>query len=433
MKRTTLLVGGATLVMASVLATTAAHGDVTSEGTSEPAPTARYIPGKDANSTASSAFALGLTADSPTADVMPTVADRIYNLGADRGFSGQQTNYDKRAIAVRWKGAPPKDIAEYLASSPYGVTISVITDAKYSRTELEAARTRLLNSPQGTGIVWTALNKDGSGFRVGVTEDQSKAATRTAGFRATAGINDVETVGGAKPIEGWSRPNDAPAWKGGARTRHPGGVCSTGFAVLRSSGAGRLLSAGHCDTSGDGFVHDGTGQEIAPGNGQVSFLAARDSLLIDPTASPATQAKIYRGAYNSNTTSTVKSSAWSWDGDPVCFGGATNGERCGYVYEDVMTVYIHNLHVPVVAASNVPNIIGGAGDSGGPVFATVSGGVQARGIILGPDLRDGRYEQYNCPGQNPADAGAPCGQWGLFVEIPQILGQWYDGLTLETG
>ncbi|MEU3402215.1 hypothetical protein [Streptomyces filamentosus] len=365
---------------------------------------------------------------------MPIVADRIYELGAERGFTRQQTDYANRSIAVLWKGTPPADVAAYAASNPLGVTIKITGGAKYSRAEAEAARTRILNSPEAArlGITWSDLNDDGSGVTVGIAAQTRSAVAeeQLTDLRDTAGIPDVALKTGVVAPVGYARGNDAPPWKGGIRTIHNGSACSSGFAVLSGS-AGRLLSAGHCDTSGNGAVYDGGQQQIAPGSASVAYSKGIDSLLIDPSSSPATAPNVFRGGYAATSTSLVKNWASNWPGDPVCSSGASTGEHCGTVYDDGDVVSLNGASVGVIQVSApAGSIMGGQGDSGAPMFKKVTGGVQARGILLGPDLAAGG-ETYSCGTTDPNVGSIRCSRWINYVPISTILNVW--GVSLETG
>ena len=93
-----------------------------------------------------------LTTDSPTEDVIPPVAEHIFEIGMDRGFTGQVTDYEARKITVYWKGTAPQDVRDYIDSQPLGVTITLDEGAKYSRVESQAARDRIVNNPIATVI-----------------------------------------------------------------------------------------------------------------------------------------------------------------------------------------------------------------------------------------------------------------------------------------
>ncbi|MFJ6519287.1 hypothetical protein ACIQJ4_13715 [Streptomyces filamentosus] len=378
----------------------------------------------------------GLDATDSADDVIPVVAERLYELGAAGGFTRQETDYAGRAINVLWKGTPPADVTAYANSRPYGVTVTIRTGAKYSRAEAEAARTRLLNDPAAArlGITWSELNADGSGVTVGVAARTRAAADPMPELRNAARIPDVALKLGVKRITDdalFSRSNDAPPWKGGIRTTNTDGLCSTGFAVLAGS-TGKLISASHCDPTGNLAVRDGAGQTIAPGGASVAVIAGIDSMLIDPSDSPATTPRVFRGGYASTTTSLVKGWYSNWPGDPVCSSGASTGEHCGTVYDD-SDVYVNGNGVKIgviQVAAPAGQIMGGQGDSGGPMFKTVSGGVQARGILISADTTAGSMTQ-SCGSVAPDASGIWCSRWVNYVPISTILNTW--GVSLEVG
>ncbi|WP_143467198.1 hypothetical protein [Lentzea kentuckyensis] len=369
------------------------------------------------------------TAALSTDDAIPPVADRVYELGHDRGFTSQRTDYQHRAITVRWSGAVPQDVQQYADSKPNGVTVTIVPGAKYSRAQAEAARTKLQNSAYGRqlGIVSTSLRQDGSGVDVNVATTQSTFAATEA--KQVAGIDDVQINYGAQAPQGYSRPNDAAPWKGGARIVHGGsGACTSGFAVLKGS-TGKLITARHCDPGANAAVTDGAGQQIAPGGASVAGIPAVDSLMIDPSASPATTPKVYRGAWNSNTTSTVKNYASNWPGDPVCNSSSSTGEHCGEVYDDSQNISFGGVTVNVIQVKATSGIMGGQGDSGGPMFKKLSNGVQARGILLGPDTDFGQTT--SCGTTDPEVGQIYCSRYINYVPISTILNAW--GVSLEVG
>ncbi|MFG2292674.1 hypothetical protein [Streptomyces sp. NPDC048603] len=378
----------------------------------------------------------GLDATSPADDVIPVVAERLHELGAARGFARQETDYPGRAVTVLWKGTPPADVTAYADSRPYGVKVTIRSGAKYSRAEAEAARTRLLNHPAAArlGITWSELNADGSGVTVGVAARIRAAVDPVPELRTAARIPDVALKLGVERVAGdalFSRGNDSPPWKGGIRTAHGGSLCSTGFAVLAGS-TGKLISASHCDRSGNLAVRDGAGQTIAPGGTSVATIDSIDSMLIDPSSSPATTPSIFRGGHSSTSTSLVKGWYSNWPGDPVCSSGASTGEHCGTVYDD-SDVYVdeNGVRVGVIqVAAPAGQIMGGQGDSGGPMFKKVTGGVQARGILISADITAGSMTT-SCGSVAPDASGILCSRWVNYVPISTILNTW--GVQLEVG
>jgi len=379
---------------------------------------------------------IGLSETSPADDVIPVVAEKVFDLGSDQGFAGQVTDYDKRAITVFWTGVVPNDIQKYVDSKPYGVDIS-IESGMVSRADAEAARSRLKESPLSStlGVVSISVAYDGSGLHLGVKGTRTSSAEILDEVKAVAGIGDAVAISvGASDSRGYAnRNNDASPWKGGIRMKHKNSgftsMCTSGFAVIKN-GTGRLLGARHCDTTGNSVVRDGGGDKISDGGAQVQRDGVIDSLLIDPIASPATTPKIYRGSYNSSTKSTVKNWYSNWPGDPVCSSGASTGEHCGTVYDDNQDIYFNGFWVNVIQV-NAPSgsIMGGEGDSGASMFKKVSGGVQARGVLLGPD--SDHNETTNCGTVNPDVGSIECSRWINYVPISTILNRW--GATLEVG
>lgn len=302
------------------------------------------------------------------------------------------------------------------------------TEATYTRFEEQAAAERLTSSQLAAqaGITSVSARPQGTGITVQMAESEPDQGMKVR-IAQVAGIPEKDiayeaNVGSLVPLA--SRNNDAAPWKGGARTVHGGSsACSTGFATLSGS-AGRLISAAHCDPSGSLTVKDGGGTTIATGSG-VSLKSDIDSMSIDPSASPATTPTIYTGAWNSSTTATVKNWASNWTGDSVCAGGATTGTHCGTITDDSVTYsgYTGSWYVRARASSGA--FIGG-GDSGGPVYRTVSGGAQARGII------NAGYTATitTCGAHNP-DVNPTCWQDMLYTPISVVLNSW--GYSREVG
>ena len=373
---------------------------------------------------------VGLSAASSVDDVIPPVAERIFQLGDGRGFAGQRTDYANRGITVHWSGKVPDDVRRYVDAKPYGVDVKLVTGAKYSRAQGNAARARLLADPiaRQLEVVSASVPSDGSGLVISVTGTAMQTASAVDSAKSVAGIDDLQIRYGVRPAEGYAtRTNDAAPWRGGSRINTVLGGCTTGFAVLYNGG-GRLLSARHCDPSGNGAIRDGAGQVIAAGGASVAERAGIDSLLIDPSASPATTPRIYRGGYASSTYSTVKNWYSNWVGDPVCSSGASTGEHCGTVYDDNDTAIVDGVHVNVIQVS-AGTIMGGQGDSGGAMFKKLSNGVQARGILLGRDPDYG--DTASCGTVNPDAAPIRCSRYINYVPISTILNTW--GVTLEVG
>lgn len=279
-------------------------------------------------------------------------------------------------------------------------------------------------------IVAVSVPHDGSGIQVDVSGAEPPDDLKAEISRiAQVNLDDVrysEYVEATVPLA--TRSNDSSPWKGGARIRLGGELCSTAFAVLDGV-RGYLLSAAHCRDSTSFAALDGAGQSIAPATA-IKSKPSIDSLSIDPSASPATTARVYTGAWNSSTTAAVKGWKSNWKGDTVCISGGTSGQRCGKIEIDakMVTGLTGGFYVEARAASGATMVAGG--DSGGAVYRQISGGVEARGVI------HGGAGYVSCGSHNPDidpedDPFTKC-YWTLtYVPISVVLSTW--GYTLEVG
>jgi hypothetical protein len=135
---------------------------------------------------------------------------------------------------------------------------------------------------------------------------------------------------------------------------------------------------------------------------------------------------MYTGAWNSSTKILVKNWATNNIGDSVCQSGATSGARCGVIRQDAVQVPGLTGSFYIRAEANSGWLSAG-GDSGGPWYRSVTGGVQARGIHHGGDT------VVACGTIDPeAQAlGATCTRFSVYVPISVVLS--HTGTTLEVG
>lgn len=422
-RRTPLAAGAALGIAALILGlTTSARA----EDAAEPAPPVAVSHPADAQHVTALSEQTTRTVD----DALSVVADTIYDLGANAGFAGIQLDPDRAALSLHWKGELPSNVVDYLVrASELGVTITTDTNAILTRAEEQAAAERVNTSaPAKNGdIGYVAARPDGQGIvvhMVGKAPDNDAKAEIVAAARLPLdAVTYVADSGKIVPLAG-TRNNDVAPWKGGARTVQNGEGCSPAFAALSGS-SGRLLSANHCDPAASHQVTDGGGTVIAPAANVVGNSTI-DSQSIDPTASPATTPTIFTGAWNSKTTATVKNWASNWTGDNVCAGGAATGSHCGSIVDDSVTYPGYSGSWYVRARATTGAMAGGS-DSGGPVYRTVSGGVQARGVILGG------YDSTatTCGAHNPDVITAICFRDIVYSPISVVLNTW--SYSLEVG
>lgn len=355
------------------------------------------------------------------------------------GLAGWGTDVATRTITVRWKGPVP-DALRTIATDAAGSGMSlVIEPANYSQEEVLAAgrllRAQFKGQEWRPALVYATPERDA--LIVGVTEAAAKEkgiAALAAMFESLTGMPVQVRVTGE--IVGATRQNDATPWSGGALivNSQNGGSCSTGFAVLDGA-YGRLLSAAHCDLSGNASWYDGTESDIFTYGSTYVDVRQHDweSLLIDPVG--GTQGKVYGGPWNAGTSDPhykqgVAGASATGYGDSVCTSGANSGEHCGIFIVDQAVIY----GCPVTdydcygSIGEKPNnaISIAQGDSGGPVYAyNADGRVRAKGIISG--FYPGT--EVTCPSM-ATGPGPLCSYQVIYVGINPLLTFW--GVTLET-
>lgn len=392
--------------------------NVTPVGTQVPAAASHIVSTTDAED------ASGTSA----ADRLSIVADTVHALGRDDGFAGQEIDIEDRSITVYWKGGLPPAVEEYGEyAGSLGITVTIESGAVLTREEALAAAEKITRNAElvaRAGVTSVSYRANGGGrLIVGLSGEEPSQAIREEIEEAT-GLNSsrlrYQTSQGSL-VNLATRANDSSPWKGGIRTLHGGSACSTAFAALSGS-SGRLLSANHCGA--DKAASDGNGTRIATASA-IAGKASIDSMSIDPSASPATTPRVYVGAWNSSTTKTVKNWGSNWVGNTVCAGGATTGSRCGKVIDDAIK-YPGLSGDWYVRARATSGAMAGGGDSGGPVYANVSGGVQARGVILGGF----NATATSCGSKNP-DVTTTCFRDIAYAPISVVLNSW--GYSLEVG
>lgn len=309
----------------------------------------------------------------------------LTRLGADDagtyppGFAGAVQNPFTYTLHIWWRGAPPAGLHEMKRTVDPAIELKV-RSATYDRNFLlrviERSRHLMDNvdlafpKADGSGIVVTHSPGnfvDGEyishATRLPVTVAEDHLAFNAAGGRQT----DMD-----------------PHYGGAMMIRPYGGViCSTGFSVLAGI-EGRLLSAAHCDLTGNNEWNNGSGAQLTPGGSYVSVVNNVDSMLINPNG--GTRGYIYVGGYGSSARRAVAGTAANFEGEFVATGGANSGEHRGLII--IKDAYPGNCNgsscTLVVAEGNPGETVVVGGDSGGPVYHVRSsdGRVDAKGIIL---------------------------------------------------
>lgn len=113
---------------------------------------------------------------------MSYVADEVRTMSDPQGFAGLVTDWDRSAMTVHWRGDPSPELLDHARSVPYGITIEVVHDARFTRVELMRASSALLGDRAlvaELGIVTTSVRPDGSGLAVQVSGKAPDSTTRT--------------------------------------------------------------------------------------------------------------------------------------------------------------------------------------------------------------------------------------------------------------
>lgn len=386
--------------------------------------------------TQSSEFQDSISSEELNAEAISKIADSIA-AQTDGNFVDIHTDAINNLITVYWAGNPPRSVVEFGISRPLGVTVKFDTSSKISRLEADLRIGKLIEYGNQNGweiqTVMPTIENDSIEIVVGpkskLTDDHLvkiqdlSALTNVTIKRSGVESNELLLAG---------RLNDSAPFKGGARTLQGSQGCTTGFAVL-SGTSGRLLSSRHCDPSSNAAITNGNSSVvITTGGTGVSGKASLDSQLIDPSASPATIARIYTGNWSSSNYQTVKNWYSNWVGDSVCLSGATSGQRCGRVTNDSVT-WVHgdyNINTILVTGTSGA-ILAASGDSGGPAYSQLSNGVQARGIISAVYSGSPHYTDCSDFALNPDIALPICSRYVLYVPISTLLNAW--NLSLEVG
>lgn len=274
----------------------------------------------------------------------------------------------------------------------------VLEDAEYADEQIQESADRVWanSDEENVTVNVTYPNRDLSGLIVEVSPESSarrsmKPARQRAHIASTLRAHSSVPVrvrlSESEPVPR-SRANDSAPWQAGGRLRMAGGGrCTTGWAVIKSDGTGRLLSAGHCNPNAAGNLYDGANDLLSNGNNN-QVAPNFDSLLIDPVN--GTIAETYLGPYDSSNERRVAGGDAPSQGEEVCVSGANHGEHCharidrlGAQFQCWFQGTTESCPGFIIetTAQTGGGILGGTGDSGAPVYIRRNDGrVGARGI-----------------------------------------------------
>lgn len=357
----------------------------------------------------------------------------------DPGFGKVVVDYQTRDVTVLWKGEAPAALRQ-LDAGGVGATLH-IHPALYDFQELNSAGLTLMRLEDmiGVQVRGTAPNQDFSGLAVIVDEPAETLWDAARKLRAITSIPITDlTVGGG--VGQFTRQNDLAPWQGGGGMSSNQGSCTVGFAVLDGA-QGRLLSAGHCDPGGEANMRDANGDTLSHGGDDIRVRHTNDTMLMDPV--DGTIAEVYGGRWDAKRDAgryefKVVAKSLPAEGTPVCTSGANTGEHCNAeinntgVNRDCGPGLDYNCHGFVVRTT-ADNIVGGAGDSGAPIYYDRGNGtVGARGILIGPPLDENNRPIFtrDCPNDTWIPiADGNCASRIFAVGYQTLEDQW--GVVIE--
>jgi hypothetical protein len=370
------------------------------------------------------------------------VVERMWQSSDASGYARATVDVDALTVQIMWKGDPPADVRSLVGITTGGVRVTLVK-VPYNAQEMIAAGKRVLRAGWLGKLpvrpVAAPANATFDGLDIVVPVAMLVRADHAALRRqaaASAGMPVALTAGAGFAPAAYSRWNDVNgSWHGGAAMISSAGICSTGFVTISSTGEDRILSAGHCDPTGNRSWTDGNGDLLTAGGGDVwVHRTDLDSLVMDPVGNAL--GRVWGGPWNATPSSSryvlsVGSKYQNAVGDYVCTDGAMSGEHCG-------NTKITRVNVPVIDDDGVQYtlheiynldgaVIMAEGDSGGPVHAKRSDGrVSARGIISG----GGTIWQRTCPVGSVAVTPNTCFYGGYMSPINPILDYWTE--TIKT-
>jgi hypothetical protein len=361
-----------------------------------------------------------------------TVADHVDTLVSAThvtGFAGEEVLPTEPGLDVYWHGRPPATVTRltFGVARRLGVAVRFLS-APYSLAQLLGFRSQINNEPgfAKSGVSMILIYPQATGLYIGVAHGSLRARrflpviarSRIPVHFYPASIVPFDygtrpkMFNSALPIELRTRVlptsdtlpgrwEDTPPFAGGAfiYTQYAGlyEECSSGFTVHFANAPKKyfMLTAGHCiaykELGTQVFKIEGNDLKLGT---TYSFSGGNDAVSLAPVNGTADDgAFIYTGSTSLTTSkgqalATVKGADAVQVGDVVSQSGAWSGERTGIKISDTEAEWTletndgleYDAFGAYGATSNKAEAAG-QGDSGGPVFINVKGGVSAVGLV----------------------------------------------------
>ena len=202
--------------------------------------------------------------------------------------------------------------------------------------------------------------------------------------------------------------------------------CTSGIPTTNTGGLQYLVTASHCFSLNDSVYNYSVTIPLGTTNaiGYVAAIDLRNGYYDAELVRASASAYTFTGPTNTASKSTFTGYGNPVAGALVCTSGAFEGENCLHIISvnACLTSSTTGLGRTLCGenyyySSNVQSI--GQGDSGGPVYSYVSGGVQAMGLH---NLHDPNYTT-TCTNWYPQTSRI-CSGHGWFVSIAPVLATW---------
>jgi hypothetical protein len=336
------------------------------------------------------------------------------------GFASLVVHQQANDITLYWHGSMPAAVRAAVSRQPR----IVVKSAPFTKHALDNER-GLIFSQQAhrstklsrrVQVTESGPAADARYLLVGVSGSLKLARTLPAIANSKVTVH-LYHAADAVPLSRW---NEGIPFKGGGwiANKTTGTACTSAFPAhfANDSSVNFMLTASHCVKTpvseqawyagaGNGSLglQMGVDWSVTPTNDGASIhLGAAFG-----TANGGGAHAIFTGGANktvagssTETTSQVTGSGGNSNGDILCVSGSYSGAVCNN--KVISNDWGWTLPAGLTHGSKVTQQSGkgavGEGDSGGPVYMTVSGGVQARGIVSAGD-----------PGQNGTCQGAQTG------------------------
>lgn len=308
-------------------------------------------------------------------------------------LAGVALSYDRQSINLYTSNTDlnihAPEVAKLIAEYPHYVTLIPV---QHSYTELKEIQNTYTTALMGQGLVYSSVDIVNNKINLGVKEGSTADTLLHSQSRDTATSTPITVKLTNEPEDSAGRYDDYQRYFMGGSIISSS-KCTLGIPLI-VDGKKAALTAGHC--LGDNFATPkkklvgSTLTTAYPGNAN---RFGDWKIIHKSTYAP----KIFTGPANSSSTTHLPISGESKRrvGEEVCHSGATTGQICRYVVEDVDTYLIvdgiKSVHQTTMYHDSDRNGYSDCegfqkGDSGGPIYSAnpdKPGSVKVHGIVKG--------------------------------------------------